>query len=257
MQDNSGLKLFISSSPYTNPVDIKKLKFIYSTIEKYCHSKNKKIEELNILEVACGQGGTTFPLASLGCQIRTFDIDERCVEHVQSKISKEEIQNIQVTVDNALTFNEQKTYDIVVASEVFEHVLIPSKLLENIVKRMKNGCYLIVTIPNGFGPWEMRKHIKFNRWKQWNFLRHIFGKLPYTPKGNGHKHCHFFTKTKFERTFSRSSFKRIDFMKSDSFLVMFSSVRSGYWGNIDIKLADILPYMFASGWFFVFELTDL
>ena len=69
MQSKSMLDTFIASTNYTDPVDIKKLKFIFSAIERYAHLRSKQFEDLRVLEVGCGRGGITFPLASLGCQV--------------------------------------------------------------------------------------------------------------------------------------------------------------------------------------------
>ena len=88
MQKKLDLDTFIVSSPYNDPVDIKKLKFIFSAIDNYVKAKNKKIRDLHILEVACGRGGITLSLASLGCQVTAFDIDEKAVADLKDSIDK-------------------------------------------------------------------------------------------------------------------------------------------------------------------------
>lgn len=155
----SRLDNFIFSSYYTDPVDIKKLKFIFSAIERYAHLRSKQFEDLRVLEVGCGRGGITFPLASLGCQVRAFDIDTNSVEHIQAQISQNRIENLIVTVDSGYTFDDGIGYDVIIASEVFEHVLEPSTLAANITRRMMEASYLVVTIPNGYGPWELKNRV--------------------------------------------------------------------------------------------------
>lgn len=255
MQEKPKLDIFISNTIYKDPVDIKKLKFIFSAINRYASLKNKDIENLRILEVACGRGGITFPLTSLGCQVRAFDLSEKSVGYVQNQINRNKIKNLIVTLDNGYTFNDGKTYDIVIASEVFEHVLEPLKLAANITRRMMESSYLIVTTPNGHGPWELKNRVSpIEHFKKWNFLRRRFGKPPYV-YGSGADHCQFYTKKRLVRLFSKFSLRLVNFAKSDSFLTIFSPLRkSAFLGNADIKLADVLPYWLASGWYFNFEM---
>ena len=255
MQTKSKLDVFISKSIYTAPVDIKKLKFIFSAIENYTISNKKNVEDISVLEVGCGEGGITLPLASLGCKVKAFDIEKKSAEYLQSRINIDEIENITVSVDNGYTFDDGESYDIIIVSEVFEHVLEPLRLLSNITIRMVKGSYLLVTTPNGYGPWELKNrinpilHLKRNNW-----LRHLIGKQPYT-KGGGSDHCQFYTKKILLKIFSKFPLKQLKFARSDSFLTMFSPFRkNALLGNIDIKLADILPDWLASGWYILFEM---
>jgi 2-polyprenyl-3-methyl-5-hydroxy-6-metoxy-1,4-benzoquinol methylase len=255
MRLKSILDTFITSSYYTDPVDIKKLNFIFSAIDRYTTLRKKAMEDLRILEVGCGRGGITFPLASLGSQVRAFDVDTDSVGYVQTQISKNKIKNLIVTVDHGYTFDDGMNYDVVIASEVFEHVLEPLKLAANITKRMMQDSYLIGTTPNGYGPWEIKNRANLTAYfRKWNWLRHLLGKSPYI-KGSGADHCQFYTKKALVRLFSGFSLRLVDFAKSDSFLTIFGPLRKNILlANIDIKLADILPYWLASGWYFVFEM---
>ncbi len=255
IRHQSRLSKFISVTPYTDPVDIKKLRFVFSAIEKYVSSKEKEFEKLHILEVACGRGGITFSLASLGCEVTAIDIDGNAVEFLQARMNRGGVGNVTVTVDNGYTFDDGKDYDIVIASEVFEHVLEPSKLAGNITRRMMEGAYLIVTTPNGYGPWELKNRIDIRtHLRKWNALRRLLGKPPYV-KGAGSDHCQFYTKGRLLNLFSPFSLRLIGSAKSDSFLTIFPQLRkSALLGNLDIKLADILPYWLACGWYFIFAL---
>jgi 2-polyprenyl-3-methyl-5-hydroxy-6-metoxy-1,4-benzoquinol methylase len=255
LQNKLNLDVFVKASPYRAPVDIKKLKFIFLAVDHYVSYKKRSIENLRILEVGCGMGGITLPLASLGCQVRGFDIDKDSVEHVQAQIERNGIKNLIVTVDNGYTFHDGKSYDIIIVSDVFEHVLEPSKLLANIVRKMAVGSYLVITTPNGYGPWELRNSFDPRTYlKKWNLLRRLFGKNPYI-YGSGGDHCQFYSKGRLVKLFSNSCLRLVKFGKSDSLLVVISPLReSVFFGNIDIRLADLLPYWLASGWYFVCEL---
>jgi SAM-dependent methyltransferase len=165
------------------------------------------------------------------------------------------VANLSATVSNGYTFDDGKVYDIVVASEVFEHVLEPSRLAQNITRRMREGSDLVVTTPNGYGPWELKNRIDILTYlRRSNSLRRLLAKRPYI-KGSGPDHCQFYTKRRLLELLSTFSLTLVDFAKSDSFLTIFPLVRrNNLLGRLDTKLADILPYWLASGWHFVFRL---
>jgi len=251
MQDRAALETFIKSSNYTSPQYIKRLKFIFSAICKYAQSKNKSIEELEILEFGCGTGGITFPLASLGSHVTALDIDPSAVSGISERIQKENLNNVIVTQANGHSFDDSKSYDLVIASEVLEHVVNPREFLQRIKARINKGSWLVITIPNGYGPWQIKRRLSIiNHLRRNNCLRSIFGKKPYT---TGQDHCQFYTKKRFLKMRSECSFSLKDFCKSDSILAIFETRRGPLFGKADVRLADILPWWLASGWYFVFE----
>ena len=254
MKEKTGLELFLSASPYTDPVDIKKLKFVYGAIDRYVRSTGKRMESLRILEVACDTGWITLPLSTLGCEVRAFDINQEAVESLQAEIKRRNIGNLIVGVGDGHTFDDGRTYDVVVASEVFEHVTDPERFAAGVTKRMAEGSHLIVTVPNGYGPWENKNRLDIrNRLRKWNALRHLLGKPAYVSR-TGIDHCQFYTMGRFTELLAKHSLRPIDFGKSDSFLTVCRPLRrSKLFGKIDGKLADLLPSGFASGWYFVFE----
>ena len=109
-----------------------------------------------------------------------FGMLEDSVKNLNRKIKEQEIPNLKVTVDNGYNFDFGEKYDIIIASEVFEHVLEPSILATNISKHMSVDSYLIITTPNGYGPWEMKNYFNpLNHLKKISFIRRQFGKPPY------------------------------------------------------------------------------
>ena len=251
MQDKAVLETFIKSSSYTSPQYIKRLKFIFSAICRYAQSKNKPIEDLEILELGCGTGGITFPLASLGSNITALDIDPSAVFIISERIRKENLNNVIVMQADGHSFDDNKRYDVVIASEVLEHVARPRKFLQRIKARINKGSWLVITIPNGYGPWQIKRRLSIiTLLRRNNWLRSMFGKKPYI---TGQDHCQFYTRKRFLRMLSEFSFSLKDFGKSDSILAIFETRRGPLFGKADVWLADILPWWLASGWYFVFE----
>lgn len=249
-----GIDQFLANSPYSAPVDLKKLRFIYQAIEQHVTSKNVSVKDLRILEVACGNGGITLPLASLGCTVRAFDIDIEEVLLIERGASKKGFTNLTVTVDDAYTFQDGNLYDIVIMAEVIYALPDLDRLLSNISSLMHDGACLIVTMPNGYGPWQIKRHLDpFTYLRKSNFLRKVMGKPSYKFSSDADS-AHYFTKKQVLKLFHSYSQHFLSMRNSDSILGPFGTLRnSPYAGSLDIKLADLLPHWASSGWYFSFQ----
>jgi 2-polyprenyl-3-methyl-5-hydroxy-6-metoxy-1,4-benzoquinol methylase len=234
---------FRSLSKYERKVDLKKLKFIYNAVADYIRESSKEPEKLKILEIGCGDGSITLPLSAFGGTVTSFDIDDTLVCGVKQEIEKRRISNISVLIDNAYTFAMNEKYDVVIASEVLEHLDYPEKVIANLKKHLVRGGYCIVTIPNGYGPWELSNKIK-----------KIFSLKSAKDNECGHKHVQFFTMSRFLGMFSANDLRLIRFGKSDAFSgLSYCIAKKAFIANADLMLADLLPSRLVSGWYFVFE----
>jgi len=247
--------VFFSYTNYEQLVGLKKLKFIIAAIQNYVFKVNKNLDRLSVLEIGCGEGNITVPLASLGCLTRAFDINEKAVAQLRTKIKEKNFQNVIVSVDDGYTFDDGRQYDIVIASEVLEHLKDPNRLLANISRRMRRGSYFIVTVPNGFGPWELRNRLFGSSLYYSNTIRKMRG-CPSFRKALGQEHLQFYRRSQLLHMLSRFSFSLIDFSNADSFFAALwipISKPNKQLERIDINLADLLPYWCASGWLLLFE----
>ena len=246
---------FLSYTNYDQLVGLKKLKFILSTIQKYFQEVNKNSNMISILEIGCGEGNITVPLGSLGYQIRAIDVNQKAVIQLKIKIKENDFQNIMTSVSDGYTFDDGKKYDIVIASEVLEHLEDPFRFLTNISKRMRKGSYFIVTVPNGFGPWELRNRLFVRSLYYSNSIRKVMG-FPSFRKILGKKHLQFFRKSELLHLISGFSFDLIGSSNSDAFFSVLWTPLSKpiqLLEKIDIRLADSLPSWCASGWFLLFR----
>ena len=123
---------------------------------------------------------------------------------------------------------------------------------------MSVGSYLIITTPNGYGPWEMKNYLNpLNHLKRISFIRRQFGRPPYV-FGSGIDHCQFYTRKRLIKIFSKLSFNLLSCTSSDSLLTFLPWItKNSLISKIDIKLADILPHSLASGWYFTFKLDEV
>lgn len=105
----------------------------------------------SVLDVGCGTGSQlTVPLARI-FPAKTFlgvDSDRASIAEAQSGAPT----NARFGGDDLVA--EGDRFDIVIASEVLEHVEEPSAFLAWLSGRLAPGGRLIVTVPNGHGPFE-------------------------------------------------------------------------------------------------------
>ena len=226
---------------HPHPAVLEKLKYIYNSINMYSKENDLAVEDLRILDVACGRGAVTLPLASLGCQVKAFDINKDSIKHILDK----KLGNVEVISENAETFFDGQKYDIVIASEVVEHLESPQKFANNIINSLHKNSYLIITVPNGYCPEQIYKRAFFYRMQKSDTLRRILNKprYIYIP---GEFHLHYYTKEKIITLFSG-----LELVKSGNSNLPFYSI------ELNNKIKNILPcqlpYKLSIDWYFTFK----
>jgi 2-polyprenyl-3-methyl-5-hydroxy-6-metoxy-1,4-benzoquinol methylase len=109
-------------------------------------------ENTKVLEIGCGKGLLCMTLAKIGFNVTASDHLESTEEHIKTILTK---AGYNVTVnykkqnleEDTYCF-EKNSYDVVIAVDVFEHVLNVRIMFENIKKCLKpNGIFIIHT-PN-------------------------------------------------------------------------------------------------------------
>jgi 2-polyprenyl-3-methyl-5-hydroxy-6-metoxy-1,4-benzoquinol methylase len=221
--------LLISSpqTEYTRPVDLKKMAFINRHLAS--------LRPCSILEFGCGQGLILQNLhdrAAIG-----VEIDER-----EAAIARE--KGLDVRVGHAGRYDAGCKFDVVIASEVIEHMLQPQSLLDNAAHHLRPGGKLLLTTPNGYGYYELSERHLNPRYqiRSNNVLRRALGKTPYK-RGDGADHCQWFTMRRLLKMTRNAGFSLIEQENSDF-------ITGSEW---DIQLASKLPYWLVSGWYFAFR----
>ena len=113
----------------------------------------KSLEGLKIVDVGCGGGLLSIPLARLGAQVDGIDLSHqalRVAEYSCQKTLKDIGKNLKFhnsTVEDFSLTNQGK-YDAVVASEIIEHVSDLSTFLDGCVRLCKRGAPLFFTTIN-------------------------------------------------------------------------------------------------------------
>lgn len=116
-------------------------------------------DPLAILDYGCGTGELlTVPLAT-----RFPDIEFVGIDDDRSSIEFARAKNTGI---NNLTFSypdeidQSARFDLIIASEVIEHVEQPEELLLFLKNKLVPGGRMIITLPNGYGPFEATSFIE-------------------------------------------------------------------------------------------------
>ena len=102
----------------------------------------------SVLEIGCGSAFMGLGFKSVGCDYTGIDVDSKSIEFAKNKginahcIRMEDLQN----APSALSQN----YDLIISSNVFEHLDDPSKAFSNLHLTSSNGIVVII-VPNAKG----------------------------------------------------------------------------------------------------------
>jgi len=180
-------------------VDFKKLDFVVRLCKKTLTRNN-----LKGLDIGCAEGDVTIPLASLGYNMIGFDISEENIKKANSKrVSKHNPMFFVGDAENLGIF-EKGIFDFVICSEVLEHVQNPKEVLNSINKISKKNALLILTVPNGYGPYSLLNDHFRNK-----IVHHI---LPRIGKSG---HVHSFTLNKIKKLIADAGFDVMEVKHSD------------------------------------------
>lgn len=110
----------------------------------------------SVLDVGCGNGiHLTAPLAEAFPQIMFvgIDSDAATMKIAEDFAHKHHLTNTRFCVDAEL--NSEEKFDVVIASEVIEHVEEPGNFLLFLRSKLREGGIIILTTPNGYGAFEI------------------------------------------------------------------------------------------------------
>ncbi|MBP0018318.1 MAG: methyltransferase domain-containing protein [Cyanobacteria bacterium SBLK] len=99
-----------------------------------------------VLDVAASQGNYTLWLAELGYEVTWNDLRADLIDYVKLKHEK---GIVHYAPGNLFELGFNSCFDVVVITEIIEHVAHPDEFLQKIAQLVKPGGYIIMTTPNG------------------------------------------------------------------------------------------------------------
>lgn len=232
----------------------------------------------NILDIGCGSGfAVTRFLTAYGDRVLGIDFHPPNVEYANKHFGSELLGF--ACLDATRLRDEGKRYDVVVLTDVLEHLDQPQDLVALVHDLVVPDGRVIVTIPNGFGVFEIESFVHRlpaagwvldrcfaaaaaigNRWiakGRWtSLLNRQPADLPYNSES---PHVQWFTQSRFRSMLEAAGFEIKSFRNLSTFSGPFSNYAFGPFVGaceLNARLADGLPPALASAWWVELAKTD-
>jgi 2-polyprenyl-6-hydroxyphenyl methylase / 3-demethylubiquinone-9 3-methyltransferase len=127
-----------------------RLSYINNVFKKHSNSPSKPIfKDLKLLDVGCGGGILSEPLARLGGKVTSIDASQKNIEIAKAHSKKQglKITYINTTVED-LSKKKNESFDIIFCLEIIEHVNIPEDFLEKCITMLKPGGIIFISTMN-------------------------------------------------------------------------------------------------------------
>lgn len=180
-----------------------------------------------VLDMGCGSGGLAPLLTAKGCKVDGMDIAPIIDDENRSSYQNFELGDIE-----KINFGEKKfTYDVVVFSDVLEHIRNPEMILSGVSSLLNNNGKVLISLPN----------VAYfsNRWDlfcgRWEYADH--GILDRT-------HLRFFTLSTGKQWIQKCGYS------IHKTVPEIPIITSEWKRSLFSILSDLFPSLFAIGWIF-------
>jgi 2-polyprenyl-3-methyl-5-hydroxy-6-metoxy-1,4-benzoquinol methylase len=218
-----------------------------------------------VLEIGCGTGSLLLVHLADHFPRITFvgvDTDNSSVVYAKTKFRK---KNIEFTTELR---GEDRKFDVLILSEVLEHVSSPIKFLRSAAQFLgsEGRGHLILTVPNGYGPFEIaafsfRILERLNIYKPLTFIRskivnerHDKKRADMDPMTlSSSPHINFFSHSEIIRIINKAGFRIVE-TQNRTLLCGFvldkivSRLNISEW---NARIANRLPPKLVSDWMFI------
>lgn len=217
-----------------------------------------------VLDIGCGTGANlTAPLARRFADVEFVGVDSDAIS-IDFANSEHGAANVRFVVEQ--NAGDIGTFDTIIASEVIEHVEDPDAFLAFLRARLATDGWLVLTLPNGWGPFEFASLFEtlLHLTGIHAVLRALKHRLRGRPAGAPaadtlaiSPHINFFGYKQISALIVNSGFVVRDY-RPRTWLCGFGFdqlIRSPKLVKLNSELVDRLPPQMASAWMFVLAPT--
>ena len=132
-----------------NPI---RIEYITENIKQHfnINNNNNFLQKLNILDIGCGGGLISEPMARLGAKVTGIDASEKNIKIAKLHANKSKL-NIRYLTSSPEQLNEFERFDIILNLEIIEHVEDVSLYIDSCYKLLKkNGIMFTATLNRTF-----------------------------------------------------------------------------------------------------------
>lgn len=244
----------------------KKLLFFLNSLDMFCHERELVRADISILEVGCSNGrNISLPLAELGFLVTGVDIHLPSITWAQSHNT---FSNARFICQDFAQFSSDERFDVVVLSDILEHVDDPMKIVKLTMDHLELGGMVLVCIPNGYGPYENeQRFLRFTRIDRalvvlMRGLKVLMGRQPMKQKEYNYDsgHVQFFRMRDLEMLANKSGLRIVNRANGSLFgggITYALGILLPFIVNPSLRLADYLPPSWVTTWYFRLErITD-
>ncbi len=246
---------FFAATDYaTIPGGRKKLEYLFSVLQRLKVTR----PHVKVLDVGCGNGSIAFAVASVGCEVVGVDVNESSIERAR-KSNRFVNARFEVVLGDEFDLND--CYDLIICSEVLEHLYRPGRLLKTMVRHLKDEGFLFITVPNGYGPREvlgrtekfLRERLKLGKLidgaRSKVKMMDAATKCAVHTSNPDQDHVQKFTMGELTAHLKRVGLSVVERVNSIFILSVMLRTKHGGVDDLDGRLADYLPHFMASGWY--------
>jgi len=158
--------------------------------EKIFELLPKKLKGIKVLDVGCATGYLGQKLEKRGAKVSGIDISTSVIKLARKVLTRAEV----VDLNNQKIPCPKSSFDIVIASEVIEHLMNPFDVIKEISRVLRKDGDFIITTPN------------LLYWG--NRLKFLIGEFSYTKSGVfDETHIHFYTYRTLVDDLQKSGFR--------------------------------------------------
>ncbi|MEQ8497109.1 MAG: methyltransferase domain-containing protein [Gammaproteobacteria bacterium] len=134
----------------------------------------RKMEPFDICDFGCGRGWIAAQLAAIG-RVTGVDLSPHGVA-----IAEKRWPHIRFECADILEYSAREPFDLLVSSEVIEHILEKDRFVAAVARNLKRGGFAIITTPNARArrAWELDGQLSqpIEEWPSLSELRDLFVK---------------------------------------------------------------------------------
>jgi len=258
-------KGWFSSVPLELHGHRKKLNYFVKQLDCY-QAEHKLIPtDVSVIEVGCSNGkNISLPLSELGYQITGVDIHKPSIDWAKSHNN---FKNTEFICQDFNNFDSSKLFDVVILSDILEHVPNPDEILNLAKNNIKKEGMVLVCIPNGYGPYENEQRFLRNTHldrlvdKLKSFIKYMLGRKTEKQAEYNYDsgHVQFFRQSDLEELVNNVGL----FVENRSNGALFGGGLTYSLGIIlpfivkpSLWIADQLPSKFVTTWYFRLSCKD-
>jgi len=115
-------------------------------------TKERFDKKISALDIGCGTGTISLYLAEKDNSVTGIDISKKAIKIARENAKRLHLENVTFFNEDIQSFNFNQKFDLVICSEVLEHLSHDIKVLKKIRKLMKKDGHLLISVPSTNAP---------------------------------------------------------------------------------------------------------